>query len=195
MRRDFKESRSPARRSSKGGTILGIFIGLVVGILISLAVVWYMNRIPAPFVDRAQGPDPAQGNKNGGGSATPVPLPGKPGDPPTEKRFQFYDILPGKTDPKPDASPTDKSAPPAAGKTSGPLSLQVGSFQNGKDADNLKGTLALMGLEPKVQEVKISDKTWYRVRLGPYAGFEEMNKAKADLAKQGIQAAVVKPNE
>jgi hypothetical protein len=34
--------------------------------------------------------------------AQPMALPGKPGDPIPEKRFQFYDILPGKADAVPD---------------------------------------------------------------------------------------------
>jgi cell division protein FtsN len=143
-------------------------------------------------VNKTQNGEPV-GGKNGSPATAPAPLPGKPGDPPHEKRFQFYDILPGKSEPKPDAKPGDKNA--ASAKSAGPQSLQVGSFQTQKDADNLRANLVLMGLEPVVQEVKIADKTWFRVRLGPYKSFEEMNKAKAELAKKGVQAVVVKPNE
>jgi cell division protein FtsN len=196
MSRDSKNKRSsPVRKSARGGTVLGIFIGLIIGILIALAVVWYMNRTPAPFLNKPQQGEPISAPaKNGSANAGPAPLPGKPGDPPQEKRFQFYDILPGKSEPKPDAKPADKNAP-AAAKATGPTALQVGSYQNQKDAENQRATLTLSGFEPVVQEVKIADKTWYRVRLGPYNSFEEMNKVRTNLAKNGVQAVVVKPNE
>ncbi|TXG93067.1 MAG: SPOR domain-containing protein, partial [Rhodocyclaceae bacterium] len=38
----------------------------------------------------------------------------------------------------------------------------------------------------------VQDKTWFRVRLGPYARIEEVNKVRSELAKQGIEAALVK---
>jgi cell division protein FtsN len=199
MSRDYKQGLSANIQRSKGGTVLGIFIGLVIGILIALAVVWYMNRTPAPLVNRAQVPEVA-----GKTLATPggLPsLPGKPGDQPAEKRFQFYDILPGKSEPKPvvkagdPADPAKRDAAKAEGKSGGPLALQVGSFQNMKDAENLKASLLLMGVEPTIQQVTLNDKTWYRVRLGPLTSFEELTRIKNELAKAGMQAAVVRSND
>lgn len=208
MRQKNSGRVSAHHNKARGGTLLGVFIGLIIGILIALLVVWFINRTPSPFRAPSGLPD-APGNtvKNGpdgmSSSPAPVPLPGKPGDPPHEKRFQFYDILPGKSEPKPSPVETDKSkaadaATPSAkadGKSSGPLSLQVGSFQTVKDAENMKVTLTLMGLEPSVQEVQVNGKQWFRVRVGPMLSFEELNRIKADLAKSGIQAVVVKPNE
>ncbi len=52
-----------------------------------------------------------------------------------------------------------------------------------------------MGLEANVQQVMVQDKTYYRVRLGPYARIEELNKVRADLAKSGIEASLVKNKE
>jgi cell division protein FtsN len=203
MRHKSTVSSSPSRKSAKGGTLLGVFIGLIIGILIALAVVWYINRTPAPFkVPNGHVEPAAPAVKNGQAPAGPAALPGKPGDQPQEKRFQFYDILPGKSEPKPDAKPADKApgtpTPPvtkAEAKASGPLSLQVGSFQTMKDAENMKATLAMMGVEPTIQEVQVNGKQWFRVRVGPMMSFEELNKLKAELAKSGIQAVVVKPNE
>lgn len=208
--RQKKTGRVSAHHSkSRGGTLLGVFIGLIIGILIALAVVWFINRTPSPFRAPSGLPDaPGSTLKNGpdGMSSSPatVPLPGKPGDPPHEKRFQFYDILPGKSEPRPSPAATDKSAKAADAaapsaradaKSTGPLSLQVGSFQTVKDAENMKVTLTLMGLEPSVQEVEVNGKQWFRVRVGPMISFEELNRIKTELAKSGIQAVVVKPNE
>ena len=70
--------------------------------------------------------------------------------------------------------------------------LQAGSFQTPGDADNQKAKLALLGMEASIQQVMLQDKVWYRVRLGPYAKVDEVNKIRSELAKQGIEAAVAK---
>lgn len=209
MRQKTSGRVSAHHNKARGGTLLGVFIGLIIGILIALAVVWFINRTPSPFRAPSGLPEtPGSAVRNGpNGTANPgapMPLPGKPGDSPQEKRFQFYDILPGKSEPKPSPAATEKSskaadaAAPSAkadAKNSGPLSLQVGSFQTVKDAENMKVTLTLMGLEPSVQEVQVNGKQWYRVRVGPMLSFEELNRIKTELAKSGIQAVVVRPNE
>jgi len=203
MSRDMKPKRAPAKKKSHGGTLVGLFLGLVLGIVGAAAVVWYINKMPTPFKPQAQQPvangKPAPAGQASAPAASPALLPGKPGDPVPEKRFQFYDILPGKVEAKvdPAAKPEQKDAKsenkdgkePALKE---PLFLQVGSFQSAGDADNQKAKLALLGLEAAVQQVMLQDKVWYRVRLGPYAKLDEVNRVRADLAKQGVEAAVVK---
>jgi cell division protein FtsN len=195
----------PARKKSGGGTLIGMFIGLVLGVGIAAGVVWYLNKSPLPFVEKVQSPaKPESAGKNGQASQ-PLALPGKPGDPVPEKRFQFYDILPGKADAvpdkaaKPDAKPVeakkdekkdDKKEEVKESKT--PLFLQAGSFSTAQDADNQKAKLAFMGVEAVVQQVMIQDKTFYRVRVGPYTKIDELNKVRAELAKSGIEAQLAK---
>ncbi|WP_461309942.1 SPOR domain-containing protein [Azonexus hydrophilus] len=190
--------RKTAHKKSAGGTLIGMFIGLVLGVCIAAGVVWYINKAPLPFNQNVQNGDtrPASATT----SQEPKALPGKPGDPAMEKRFQFYDILPGKADAVPEkaatTTPADKpeSKPEAkAGKESrSPLFLQAGSFSNAEDADNQKVKLAFMGIESTVQQVMIEDRTWYRVRIGPYFQLEELNKTRASLAKSGIEAQLSK---
>ena len=209
MSRDMKpRKRQPAKKKSGGGTLVGMFIGLVLGVGIAAGVVWYLNKSPLPFVDKVQPPAKAEANGNNGQPAQPgqpLALPGKPGDPVPEKRFQFYDILPGKADavpdkaPKPDAKPAEtkkdekkdeKKEEVKESKT--PLFLQAGSFSTAQDADNQKAKLAFMGIEAVVQQVMIQDKTFYRVRVGPYTKIDELNKVRAELAKSGIEAQLAK---
>ncbi|MBT9521397.1 MAG: SPOR domain-containing protein [Dechloromonas sp.] len=204
MSRDMKPRKSqPAKKKAAGGTLVGMFIGLVIGIGMAAGVVWYLNKSPLPFVERAQPPARADGaNGKNGQPSQPLALPGKPGDPIPEKRFQFYDILPGKADavpdkePKPDArkeEPKKEEAKKEESKESKtPLFLQAGSFSTAQDADNQKAKLAFMGIEAVVQQVMIQDKTFYRVRVGPYTKIDELNKVRAELAKSGVEAQLAK---
>ena len=220
MSRDLKPKKSqPARKKARGGTLIGMFIGLVIGVIIAAAVVWTMNKSPLPFTKQVTAlPPPPEGGKAASGKATPpggdaqpvqpMALPGKPGDPIPEKRFQFYDILPGKSDAVPDKAPKplareepkkeepkkeEKKEEPKESKT--PLFLQAGSFSTPQDADNQKAKLAFMGVEAVVQQVMVQDKTYYRVRVGPYTKIEELNKVRAELARNGVEAQLVKHKE
>ena len=197
MSRDMK-SRKTTHKKSAGGTLIGMFIGLVLGVCIAAGVVWYINKAPLPFNQNVQNGDtrPASATT----SQEPKALPGKPGDPAMEKRFQFYDILPGKADAVPEKAatttpadkPESKSEAKAGKESRSPLFLQAGSFSNAEDADNQKVKLAFMGIESTVQQVMIEDRTWYRVRIGPYFQLEELNKTRASLAKSGIEAQLSK---
>ena len=71
-----------AQKKSGGGTLLGVFIGLVIGVSIAFGVVWYLNKATLPFLNKYEGAPKADKDKPGspGGTATaPVPLPGKAG--------------------------------------------------------------------------------------------------------------------
>lgn len=232
MTRDMKPRKSqPAKKKSGGGTLIGMFIGLVLGVVVAASVVWYMNKSPLPFNKTVQTPQQTKpegmavnGNVSGNGSAKPsahtgqpaepLTLPGKPGDPIPEKRFQFYDILPGKSDAVPDkagkpevkkeepkkeeAKKDEKKEEPKkeeVKESKTPLFLQAGSFSTAQDADNQKAKLAFMGIEAVIQQVMIQDKTFYRVRVGPYTRIDELNKTRAELAKNGIDAQLAKSKE
>ena len=53
-----------------------------------------------------------------------------------------------------------------------------------------------MGVEASVQEIAVADKgKMMRVRVGPFARLDEMNKVRNQLAANGIQATVVKARE
>lgn len=193
----MKRNPSTRGRKSRGGTLLGIFVGLVLGVLISFGVVWYLNKTPLPFMEKSVHVE-RPGNGTAGAAGGPAPLPGKPGDKVQEKpRFEFYKILPGGQEAAPaPAQPAAAPAPATEAKPAAPvepLFLQVGAFQKLADADNLKAKLALMGVEAGVQEVEIPDKgKMHRVRVGPFAGVEEMNRMRGQLSQSGIQATPVK---
>ncbi len=189
-------------RKSRGGTVVGIFIGLVLGVVLSAGVMWYIHGSSLPLQVRENAPAP------GLAPSQPAALPGKPGDkaavpaPAETKRFDFYDLLPGNAQapgndkpaaPAAEAAPAPAPAAPAADAPVAKLILQAGAFSSEEEADNLRARLALIGLESSVQKGTVAGKgTLYRVRLGPFASAEEMQRTRAELAQNGIEASVVR---
>src|SRR5665811_252691 len=170
MAKDYKP-RVVAKKKSGGGTLLGIFIGLILGLGIAVGIDWYMNKTPIPFLNKA-----------------------KPDEKTTQQvekpRFEFYKILPGGEEPVTERQIKQASKPGAPVEN---YLLQVGSFQNPADADNLKARLALLGVEAGVEPINLAEKgTWYRVRVGPYSKVEEINRLRQTLAQNGIEATLVK---
>lgn len=181
-----RNSKTVPKRSG-GGVFVGIIIGLMLGAVFAASVAWYLTRAN-PFADNGAQPENADGKT----VLSPRTLPGKPGGPPVEKpQFDFYKILP-KGDGSVDVSPQQNTQ----GVESGPserLYLQVGAFEDPTEADNLKARLALMGIEASVQRGESATKgTVHRVRLGPYARVEDMNAMRAELARAGIDVALVR---
>ncbi|WP_018412619.1 SPOR domain-containing protein [Methyloversatilis thermotolerans] len=191
------QKKSPARKN-RGGTLLGVFIGLVLGVVLSAAVMWYINGSSLPLQVRPSAPPPAAP------PAEPAALPGKPGDKAPEKRFDFYDLLPGDArtpgDTPSGGAETPVSPPPADtpatrpdDKASATLLLQAGAFSSEDDADNLRARLALIGIESRVQKSDVPGKgMMYRIRLGPFANVEDMQRVRAELAQNGIDASIVR---
>jgi len=199
MSKDFTPRRA-AKKSSGGSTLLGVFIGIILGLALAAGIAVYINKTPIPFLDKARPADKASTSKPG--AATPnlaetlKPAPAKTdGDKP---RFDFYKILPGQEEPvseqqiKQAAKDAAKAA--ADGKDLKDIYLlQAGAFQNPADADNLKAKLALLGLEASVEPTNLAEKgVWYRVRIGPYTRIDDLNRTRSTLAQNGIEATLVK---
>jgi len=70
--------------------------------------------------------------------------------------------------------------------------LQVGAFKGQEDAESMKGKLALIGFEARIQSAEVNGVTFYRVRVGPYGQLDDINRARSRLAENGIEASVVR---
>lgn len=187
--RDYKPRPREKKRKPVGGTLLGIFIGLVLGLAIATAAAIYVTNAPVPFVNRTQqqrATTPQADQKLA--DAAKAGAAEKP-------KFDFYKILPGQEEPVTDRD-LKSAAAKQAEKPGAPRDLyfvQAGAFQNPADADNLKARLALMGLQASVEPANLPDKgTWYRVRLGPYTQLDEINRVRQTLAQNSIDASLVK---
>lgn len=212
-------ARTPQRHGAIGGTLLGVFIGIIVGLGMAASVAYWLMKnnpaLPMPSLSR-EAHEPAR-------DAAKV---AKADDKP---RFDFYKILPGVEEPKvqaparadrgdravveqakervsdrPAAHAVTAAVPPvervvaavdATTRTARPNDrfwLQAGSFSTAPDAENLRARLALSGWEALVQEGALPDKSVrYRVRLGPYDNADELGRMKSELAKRGFDVAVI----
>ena len=186
-----KSSQGAGRGRSGGGFLLGVFIGLIAGLSIALGIALYLNKTPFPFSTKAK----AQAAKDGDAAKAPPQIAGMPAGKPAagdKPKFDFYKILPGGEE-----AVSEKELNAAArsqqSDTKDVYYLQAGSFQSPADADNLKAKLAVLGFESSVEPTALLDKgTWYRVRLGPYRRIDELNKARSQLASNGIDAGLVR---
>ncbi len=145
-------------------------------------------------------------------SVSPAPAAGKkPAELPTPSApSASTPAAPGKSSASPaGAARNDKSAP-AAPAASAPASsaapatsssaegdgftyyLQAGAFRELPDAEATKARLAMMGVAATIAERKSEIGTLYRVRVGPFADVDAMNRARVRLSDNGVDAAVVR---
>jgi cell division protein FtsN len=73
--------------------------------------------------------------------------------------------------------------------------LQVAAFKSSEEADQMRARLAFMGYEAQISETKKDSLVFYRVRLGPYRSFEELNRAKTSLSDNGLESTVVRSSQ
>jgi cell division protein FtsN len=109
--------------------------------------------------------------------------------------FDFYTVLPEMQVVVPERElpkSRDPAAAPAALKPEFRYFLQLGAFANAADADGLKARAALAGAQAQVQRVSVDEKTFHRVRLGPFDDAQALEKARAQLDASGLSAVPVR---
>ena len=188
-----RQLSAPSRH--RGGTLLGVILGFVLGLGVAAVIAWVLTKTPNPFDGKSAKPDVTSPHLSSVERDA-----AKQGDRP---RFDFSKILPGTEERKPQKE--DAAAGPARDKHETPMAavepadkggkfyLQAGAYQNAADAEDQRAKLALMGIEASMQTVAVPDKgNISRVRLGPYGSAEEMNQVKAELLKRGVATAVIR---
>ncbi|MDR3098217.1 MAG: SPOR domain-containing protein [Paraburkholderia sp.] len=96
--------------------------------------------------------------------------------------------------PAPNASNTKPAQPgaPAAAEANTGYFLQVGAYKTSADAEQQRARLAFQGFESKVTQRDAGGITYYRVRIGPFSKFDDMNSTRQRLSDAGIDTAVIR---
>ena len=157
-----KKGRSQARRNSGNSGGLPGWAWMVLGIVITLAVV-----LAAPRLLKSDGDDGFY-RPRANPDATPAPA---------------------DSASQPAAATTAASAP---ADTTARYLLQAGSFSASGDAEALKARIALLGLGARVESSQVQGRTVYRVRMGPYGTASELADAKGKLEGGGLEALPIK---
>lgn len=184
--------------------LAGILMGMVVGVALAAGLAWFILKSPSPFVSKEQVVKPSMEISlpavEIARPAVEVVRPkvdaevtGASGVEEAKPRFEFYKVLTDKQDATAEAAPKPAEKAKPADSKSAPKYLQAGSFANAADAENLKASLAMKGLETSVQTATIPGRgEVHRVRVGPFQSEQEMTSARGTLKLNGLDATPVR---
>ncbi len=195
--RDYKSrahATRPRKKPQKPGWVWFV-AGLLVGVFIS-GLVWLKVTPSGPMLPRQAATLKPQGKK----PALVEKKQKKPQQDAPKPRFDFYTILPEMevvvpdpvSEPEPVVKRTaTKPAVQSPGRAAGYM-LQMGSFRSLADADRLKASLALVGIQAEIQRVIIKGgDVYHRVRSGPYDRVQ-VNRLRNKLKQNKISSLVIK---
>ncbi len=156
-----------------------MLFGLAIGLSVAFAV--YVNSNEPTTVADIDPPAPASLQDSIDYNAETPAAPAAQ-EKPEDKRFTFYDILPNFEVVTPDTAPeVEADVVPKAIDEPGVYVLQAGSFSTNEDADRRRAELALHGIESHIQRVKVNDKNYHRVYIGPTDDLDELNMLRSRL--------------
>ncbi|WNC89539.1 SPOR domain-containing protein [Paraburkholderia sp. FT54] len=139
---------------------------------------------------QAVAPKPAQDNGNGTATA-PVKKPQASSAPTATAAGSAPKSSSAAT--TANAKPSSGAAPaPAPGDANTGYFLQVGAYKTSADAEQQRARLAFQGFESKVTQRDAGGVTYYRVRIGPFSKFEDMNSSRQRLSDAGVDTAVIR---
>jgi cell division protein FtsN len=116
-------------------------------------------------------------------------------------RYDFFTVLPEMEVVVPEQELSRKADKPEAAPDAIPKGnedsyiLQVGSFRNSADAEQMKARLALLGSIATVQTVTVNNQAWHRVRIGPFKGARKADEVRRMLSDNQIDTLVMKANK
>lgn len=174
------------QRRMRGSTLLGFAVGLIFGLSLAVVVAMLVTRAPVPFVNKA------------GRAPERVLEPKSQAEAPDPNAPLYSRARAGQepTAPAPPVAAAPPTAPPVPEETKpddrASYLLQAGAFRSSADAEAMKAKLALIGFEARVLTAEVNGQAMYRVRVGPFAQLDAMNRARARLAENGVEASVVR---
>jgi len=195
MARSKRRKVSKQRGASRGQQGTPAWMWLLTGILIGLGLAYYLwakGYIPTPQVEQPLAGDASLQQQSEPALADDL---SKPEAKPDKPRYDFFTVLPEmevvvpEQELKESSQPQSQQSPQTDAEN---YLLQVGSFRQTGDAEQMKARLALLGMTAKIQTVRVNEATWHRVRIGPVTGARQADELRQRLAANGIDSLVMK---
>ncbi|MFM8331856.1 MAG: SPOR domain-containing protein [Candidatus Methylumidiphilus sp.] len=211
----YRPPRPPRKKDRTG---LWASLAVVVG-LAAVAIGWALTRpkdappatpapvvatsttttaVPLPDPNAAAKPDPKKtgkpGDKDAAKPASATPAAADPAAKPVEPRFTFYKILPELEAIIPESEIKNLKREESLGKKPPAVQylLQAGSFTNVQDAEKLKARLSALKIKSRIENVKIENTAWNRVKIGPFTSLADADKVRTYLRNNQLDSVVQK---
>jgi len=190
MTADYKSRGTRKQKQSLPGYVW-LLSGLAIGLFVAFIV--YLDRQPenptdfgtAVQAEISKLKQQAQKEKR-------KPASEKAADSETKKepKFNFYTLLPDLEViiPESETRPPQVKDKDRAETPDKRYLLQLGSFQNLSDAEKLKASVALLGIETSIEHVRLKNQTWHRVRTRPYTSKKQLYRNQKQLQQNNINA-------
>lgn len=195
MPADYKSMSTPSDKKPLSGFVW-LLGGLAIGLFVALLV--YLDKQPDNSVSFSEA---VQIELDKMKKKAAIAKEADASSNKTAPRFNFYTILPEMEVFIPESElqssgSGDSTSEYTIEETGKSYILQAGSFINVDDADRLKASLALLGLEAYLQIVSVNNQRWHRVRTGPYNNTKDLYHSLSLLKQNGIKALPleIKPN-
>ena len=180
--------RAP-RKGAFGGTLIGLFLGVIVGLGLAAGAAYYLMKSGNPYQPSTAKETPRDGTRE----------PAKAGKAdaaaPEKPRFDFYKILPGAEEAKVQPKAPEKSADRATlERAKDPSREPPARDATAKEPDRTVARAderaASRPAEPVPPAAKGGERFW--LQAGSFAGESDAENLKARLALAGWEAAVQK---
>lgn len=174
MAKDYARGRSGGKNGGMPGWVWA-FVGLTAGLLVATAL--YLRK-PLPQSGHAL-PEEADVVEEA-----------------DDSRFDFYEMLPNYEVKVPAPPPGSATAESNEAREPGAYVIQAGSFRGFDDADRLKASMAMLGVESHIEKSQpdANGDIWYRVRTAPERDLTIVNEQLRLLRENRIEGVLIKAN-
>lgn len=178
--------RKNATRGGNGHGWSRFLAGLVLGFA-SAALLFFTGYIPG-----RPGAQPVPASGQATTELEPASGPEEIAADNNTRRYDFFTVLPEMEVVVPNQELSRESDPDLPSGDASRYMLQVGSFRNAGDAEQMKARLALLGNVAAVQMVTVNGETWHRVRIGPVEGARRADEIRRGLQDNGIETLILR---
>jgi len=191
-----KRKKTTRRRGAKNSSGIPAWFWLLGGVLIGLGTAVVL-MVKGYLPDLKQHLPAADSRSPATSESALIEKSDKTAEKAKKPRYDFFTVLPEMEVVVPEQELSRKAEPAPNTKPDSiqdSYILQVGSFRNAADAEQMKARLALLGSIATVQTVNVDGQTWHRVRIGPFKGARKADEVRRMLSDNQIDTLVMKAN-